>query len=452
MLFSLLILKSFSQIKLPEYTAEVGLFSQLSKNKPFYFYTQKDGKFNSSDYPAYSMLKLSSPLDTSKSFYISYGLEGHFQYNEHLKSEIIQAYTDIKLYFIRFVAGMKPETFEEPATWLTSGPILFSRNAKPIPRVAIASDDWINIPFTKNYAKIKAYISHGWLNDERYVKHTYLHHKYAYIKIGGSLPFNFYYGLQHAALWGGASPRYGKLPNDMRAFRDILIPGKGDSAKINILHETRNTLGDHRGSHNLGIQIDHKNYQFDLYLQSIFEDKSGIWFNNFPDGLWGIKIVNNNREVHWFKEFVYEYLHTKHQGGVKFDTIAQGYYYDNYFDNGIYQSGWSYQGFTIGHPFINAFNDKGILNNRVQAHYFALYGQPAQHITYHAKLSFGKNYGKYFSPFNEKKHFTCLMGLKIALNPGQSFLQIETALDYDEIYGKNFGIKLAFLKRGLLFK
>ncbi len=452
LLFSLSILQSLAQIELPEYSAEVGLSSQLSKKKPFYFYTQKDGKCTTSPAPVYSTLMLTSGLDTSKNFYINYGLEGHFRYSEHIESELVQAFTDIKFHFIKFLAGMKSETYESPQTKLTSGPMLFSRNAKPIPRVAIASDGWIKIPFTQNYAKIKGYISHGWLNDERYVKHTYLHHKYAYIKFGGKLPVNIYYGLQHAALWGGTSPRYGKLPNDMEAFSDIIIPGNGDTSELNILHETRNTLGDHRGSHNFGIQVKHNNYNFDMYLQTIFEDKSGIWFNNFPDGLWGIRIKNNNPEVHWFNEIVYEYLHTKHQGGVKIDTIAQGYYYDNYFNNGLYQSGWSYHGFTIGHPFINAFNENSVLNNRVQAHYFALSGKLAQHITYLTKFSFGENYGEYLSNFKKKQHFTCLMGLKIALKTAQSFIQIEAALDYDEIYGKNFGIKAAFIKRGLLFK
>jgi hypothetical protein len=53
-------------------------------------------------------------------------------------------------------------------------------------------------------------LSHGWFEEGRYVSNVWLHHKNAYLRLGGSLPVNIYYGFNHYAQWGGKSPGYEK--------------------------------------------------------------------------------------------------------------------------------------------------------------------------------------------------------------------------------------------------
>ncbi len=95
---------------------------------------------------------------------------------------------------------------------------------------------------------------------------------------------------------------------------------------------------------------------------------------------------------------MYEFLYSKSQSGRYHDRPAteeekaqqdpcDPFYgrkilggNDNYFNNGEYQSGWTYYGRTIGTPFITPLPPDadgitlGVFNNRIIAHYIGIKG------------------------------------------------------------------------------
>ena len=107
---------------------------------------------------------------------------------------------------------------------ISSGSIIWSGNARPMPKVEIGIPEYATLPFTWDLVEIKGLISHGWFEDGRYASNVWLHHKNAYVRIGGSLPVSLYYGLNHYAMWGGSSPRHEEpYPADFESFLRVFF-------------------------------------------------------------------------------------------------------------------------------------------------------------------------------------------------------------------------------------
>ncbi len=129
---------------------------------------------------------------------------------------------------------------------------------------------------------------------------------------------------------------------------------------------------------------------------------------------------------------------------------------DNYFNNGEYQSGWTYYGRTVGTPFITpkARNEEGITlgvyNNRITAHYLGIKGYIAKKLPYKLKLSYSKNYGTYGTSLaNKPEQFS--FGLETALLRKADFpLHLDLGLygDYGKLFSNNFGISLKISRNG----
>ena len=140
---------------------------------------------------------------------------------------------------------------------------------------------------------------------------------------------------------------------------------------------------------------------------------------------------------------------------------------DNYFNNGEYQSGWTYYGRTIGTPFITPCPPAadgityGVYNNRVVAHYLGIQGFAAGKIPYRVRLSYSRNYGMYFpgfqadlglptGPFEHvRQQFSVGIEATVFNRPSAPFL-IRVGLygDCGSLYRDNFGITVSLIRRG----
>ena len=72
-------------------------------------------------------------------------------------------------------------------------------------------------------------------------------------------------------------------------------------------------------------------------------------------GLTGLRLLNLNGEASsWFRirRVVIEWLSTLNQSGPTFDPAAQYQGGDNYYNHSQYREGWTYQGLTLGTPFL----------------------------------------------------------------------------------------------------
>ncbi len=177
---------------------------------------------------------------------------------------------------------------------------------------------------------------------------------------------------------------------------------------------------------------------------------------NIQDGLWGFSIKNKQFPI--IKGFLYEYLNTTDQNGPYHDK--DGIVYggvDNYFDNYLYRSGWTYYGRTIGTPFITSpiYNNDGavfVQNNRVQVHHVGIEGEINEY-KYRVLNSISKNYGTYNTPYLKSKdavnllvevnkHFEKCWGIDAGFSVG---------IDWGQMYGRNYGFMFKVSKSGSLF-
>ena len=330
-----------------------------------------------------------------------------------------QGYLAVRYRALELSGGRVEETTGSQPTSLSSGSLGISGNARPIPRVKLALAEYTNVPFTRGYLQVKGSYVHGWLGPERHVANAYLHQKSAHGKLGGKLPVNLYGGFTHFAIWGGEAAGT-KLLN---SFEDYLrvVTGRGASENAFLPGEVVNAAGDHLGIYELGTEVTLKNFVLQIYHQTPFEDASGN--NPFNgDRLLGLSLRTEKPHSLVFG-VLYEFLHTTHQsgpgrpdppGGARWEDGDRGYSYggrDNYYNNYLYKTGWTYQDRIIGTPlfftkarakrYIPGFSDPdegsfdfNVVNNRVIAHHVGVEGYVK---TAHYRLlgTFTKNYGTY---------------------------------------------------------
>jgi hypothetical protein len=324
----------------------------------------------------------------------------------------------------------------------------------------IGTPGYIDVPYSKGFAEISGKLSHGWLENGRFVSNVLLHHKNVYLRLGGSLPVNVYFGINHYAMWGGNSPAQEEpLPSDFNSFIKVFFMQQGDpdvpgTPDIWVI----NRFGNHLGSRNYGVNFTLDNFKAGLYQQDVFEDGSGLRLQNFPDGLWGawLRLPEKTKVV---QAVVYEYLRTTSQSGpyhnVGSDTLGGN---DNYFNHSIYRSGWTYHQYTIGTPLITSplFSEPAsfvIKNNRVIAHHVGLEGYISQNVRYRNLITWSRNLGKYSDPFPEPlEQLSWMLELNTNLKRNNLEAGITVAADIGEMYGDNLGVMIIFRKKGGLFR
>jgi hypothetical protein len=312
---------------------------------------------------------------------------------------------------------------------LSSGSLLISKNALPIPKISFRHKTYKNISIFNFPLSIKIGVSHGWMSKENYIKAPFLHEKYLYIKKQINNQTNLTVGLVDEAMWGGETESHGKQADSFSDF--IRVITYSSAAKSGIPQERINSLGNHLGVWDISIQRIQKNLELKLYYQHPFEDRSGAYqyfFDEikalkFPskslDGLFGIEMINNKSK--FLQLFLYEYINTMNQSGREAASDST-YGWDNYYNHYIYQSGWVNQGrvignplFTLGSNFGHYSNSNYIINNRIKAHHIGLSGNLSNKHKYKLFLTYSKNYGIYYDKnrfYNEKKIYDFERGIK----------------------------------------
>ena len=275
--------------------------------------------------------------------------------------------------------------------------ILWTGNTRAIPGVEVVSR---TIPLGKKL-DVAAEFGHYRLNDERDVRSTNIHYKRLTLGWNFSSKSVLHIGLRHYAQWAGTTADGEQLPSSFRDYLRVFAGQNGVGS--NNANEEINALGNHIGSYEIAYDLDKENIHYSLYHNSLFEDRSGRELNNFPDGVWGLYITPKNHK--WIKGILYEYVQTISQSGSPRATVGFGQQSggDNYFVNSIYTSGWTYEGVTIGLPFIDPtrINDRPI-NNRSIAHHLGLTGYFGK-FNFLTKLTYLENLGSFARPLPERE-------------------------------------------------
>ena len=312
---------------------------------------------------------------------------------------------------------------------LSTGSLLISKNALPITKISLRTNEYKNFSIFNFQFSMKAGISHGWMSKERYVKAPLLHEKFLYINKDFKNQMTFRVGLVHEAMWGGETEKHGQQSQSLNDYLRVLTFSPG--SKSSLIQEQINTLGNHLGVWDIVFTKIQKKLEFKLYYQHPFEDGSGAYqyfFDElkafrFPlksfDGLFGIEIINNNSKL--FNILLYEYLNTMYQSGSKAASDST-YGWDNYYNHYIYQSGWVNEGrvisnplFTLGSNFGHYNNSNYIINNRIKSHHIGISGNISKMVEYKLLFTYSKNYGIYYDQnrfYNENRIYKFEGGVK----------------------------------------
>lgn len=456
-------LLSYSQSNVPSVSVESGAVVSTGKHAPFWLYSNQYGKISTKNNSIYLMPSIYRNFKDSGKLDYSYNFSPLLRFDGLGRSYMHQWYGEVKFHFVRFTAGAKEEFYGNQDSTLSSGCIIWSKNARPMPKLKLEVPNYTPAPFTWNYLEFKGGIAHGWFDDNEYNKDVWLHHKYFYLRLGGKLPVHVSYGLHHFAQWGGTNYEpYGKLPHDFEAFKNVFLGRSGSSSDPNTpWTEYINKLGNHLGSRNFGMEIDLPKTKVSLYWQNIFEDGSGKAYRNIKDGLFGISIRSREKDK-LITGFVYEFFNTTDQSGRvnELDSIdpiqnrpVELGGNDDYFNSGVYIKGWTFHEQTIGNPLITSpIINKGtgydyIRNNRIIAHQIGFMGK-FKRIGYKLLYTLSSNYGTYVYQFSSQKLqnsivITTEFPYKL---PQNLFISISIASDFGGLYN-NSGFYLTVIKK-----
>jgi len=466
-IISLLIILSFSFIVQAQndtinYDVSVSGLTSTGAASPFWLHSRQYGLNSTTPQSADILVGFEKKMVKEKKLF-DYGFKADLllQFdNSHTNIYFHEIYGKARLLVFDLIVGSREEHFGNQDSTLSCGGFLFSMNARPMPKITIGIEHFTPVPFTYGYVEIKGALSHGWFTDNAYATGELLHHKYAYLKLGGKLPVHIQYGLDHVAQWGGTIPlpNFGKQPTSFQDYIRIFL-GSSGGTNANV-DEQINALGNHIISQSLRLDVDILDFNIGGYWQNISEDGPiriiGKTMNT-PDGLWGISV--RNRNFKFIKGIVYEYLNTTDQSGPYHDK--DGIVYggnDSYFSNYAYRSGWSYFSSTIGTPFIfpqvlNKDGDWYSINNRVIVHHVGIEGD-IKNFQYRFLSSFSKNYGTYNLPYPEMIPNTSMLLEVTKQFPALSNVEIgcKIGADFGKLYGNSVGLQISIKKTGNLFK
>ncbi len=393
---------------------------------PFWLYSNTTSKIDAStNYAA------DAGLNASYTFKNNHTLDvgAILQYNDGLDAEVKrnELYAKYSTPSFSITAGAKAEDELQYGLSTSNKNFQMSRNARPFPGVSIKTEK--PIVLSENWS-FEAELAHYELNDDRIVEGSRVHHKMLQLNYNVNKDHRFSIAIRHYAMWGGKSQLTGnKQPTRLSDFFKIFISQRGDEEASS--NDQNNALGNHLGSFNFAYDFNTDAGKFSLYHNHPFEDGSGSGFKNFPDGIWGLYLAPD--DVWAVKGILYEFVETSDQSGALGRSGR-----DNYFNNRVYRSGWTYDGNTIGIPFIVVPG-----NTRVTAHHLGVFMQ-VKRFDIASKVSYVENKGTYFTPFDptQKGYYTML---NTTYNtPKYGSISILTGFDAISSVKNKYGIGLQY--------
>ena len=401
----------------------------------------------------------------------------------HMASNVFvqQANIDLTWRELRLSIGQKERWGELMNHRLTTGTLVESGNARPIPQVRLELHDYLNIPGTGGWLALKGHLAYGrftdgkWqeeflapqYNDEkRYAQNTLYHSKAGAMRFGNEekFPLTAEIGLHMVTQFGGttynAKNHAGEAFKNPTRFKDFmlaLIPLSGDneydgSDQLNV---AGNVLGSWKGT----IRWHSDKWVVKLNYDHAFEDHSQMFWEY---GLWTEQLVGlelNLKEFKWIKAATVEYFNLKNQSGPIYhdsnitfpDQISC---VDNNYNHSKYP-GWFNYGMMIAtplctSPIYNKDNSLTCYNNRVEAFHMGIEGGLLPWLDYRILLTHSNNWGTYGNPFKDiKKNTSGLVEFTFTPNiPGNWSIITSFAFDKGNLYGNNYGGLLTIKRSG----
>ncbi|GAB3266894.1 capsule assembly Wzi family protein [Larkinella harenae] len=405
----------------------------------------------------------------NRAWTLVYGAEAVGNAGKSSQFLVPEAYMAVAHRGIALVAGRRREVIGLVDSTLSSGSYAWSGNALPIPKVQFGTRGFVPLG-RRGWLALNGFIAHGWYADTWYMQHSFLHQKSLFVRVGKpSSTVRLYAGINHHVQWGGRSayidPKLavnGQLPGRLSDFPNVLF-----AIRTNGLNNDRissfdyvNLYGNHLGSIDFGGELRFASVSVFGYHQHAFDDVTGMFFKNLPDGLSGIRLRTNRPGKAKFQlnEVLLEFLTTLNQSGptlYQADKNWKGA--DNYFNNSQYLEGWTYRDRVIGTPFLTRRDDIraqyrnasgwAIANNRVEVWHAALRATVAGRIDLRVKASYSRNHGIPEVFLGPPKQLSALVQAGFPVRwLGGSYLMVALSADKGQLYDNAIGGFVGFRK------
>ena len=406
-----------------------------------------------------------------------------------------QLYGELNWKSLRLNVGSKEDYISLLNPYLSSGDFCSSNNARPRPEIKGSIPEFILVPYTKGNMYIKGHFAIGYHTDGKwqedvarphnqdYTKNVLAHHKSIYFRFGSIEKRNrlqFTFGLDHHALYGGELYQYrdvsetgqkeyvvGRQPSGMSELLRVVIAKEGSesSSEANRAYVAGTSIGAYL------FKFDYllKNKDvLSVYKHHFFEDGSGMAFENYRDGIYGIEYKAKSKSL--FSGAVFEYIYTKNQTGpIHFNLTMDSEHYhlrskgngnDNYYNNCDYVQGPSYYGRTTGTPLFLSpeYNKDGRVNftsSRIIAFHLGIEGYFHSTLQYRLLATTGQTWGLYYFPFISVRKGVA-SGLDLIYScPKVQDLDLKLSLGFNkgEFFSDDtLGGGITITKRGILFQ
>ncbi|NJW53411.1 capsule assembly Wzi family protein [Salinimicrobium sp. CDJ15-91] len=337
-------------------------------------------------------------------------------------------------------AGRKQKTEFFSGISATNENVLWSLNSRPIPGLSFSTK---TIPlFERAGIGFKASWEEFFSEEtERYIQTPRIHHKSFHFIFNGIRNVELIAGGHHYVQWAGKSPEYGDLPSGFEDYLKVITGGSIIGGDGFVGEQEVNGLGNHLGGYEVQLNTSFSHYDLSLIYNTIFEDFSGIKLRNTPDGRYGIYLKDQEPEK-WVQAMMYEFYFTRHQSKTYPTTDGK----DNYFNNHLYRSGWTYEKRIIGLPFMMLDNERfRVAHNNVVAHHLGLTGNAFYTYPYKLLASYRANYG---AKGGTSKPVEQILSTYLDVNVWQDFLNInlQFGADIHSEDSSNVGIGLRVQK------
>jgi len=433
-LLFLVISSSYAQLQFSgNFTGKGIVYS--GEESPFWIHSNQRGRVNEKSNVSAVLSGLSS-YNISENARFSLGLGALYQDGYIDKLQLDESYLGFDNSWLAIHIGRKQRAELYRGLSASNENILWSLNARPMPGISFKTTRPVYFIKSAGLA-FQASLEEFITDDERYVKDTRVHHKSFYLIFDKIPNFEFTVGIEHFAQWGGTSPVFGKLPG---SFDDYLNVFMGKEGSDDVGGQEANALGNHLGSYIGGIKTSINNYNVEIIYNHLFEDGSGRVLANTPDGRYGI-FISDQEQGKWIDAFMYEFYYTKNQS--KNSPTTDGA--DNYFNNNLYRSGWTYESRILGVPFIFLDEDRfRVINNKMMAHHIGISGVAFSKLPYKLLSSYRKNYGAKGGGQIRNNILSSYLDLNVYQNLFQ--VNVQLGADFISDASPNFGAGLQLSK------
>lgn len=466
-------------------------------NTPLWLHSNRYGLSSLQQNNGHLRVAVERPLqaDTAHRVAVGYGLDVALAFRHTSTVIVQQAFVQARWLKGTLTVGSKEQPMQLRNRQLSLGTQTVGINARPVPQVSVALDDYYTLPFRGHWLHIKGHVAYGMFTDDGW-QHTFtqrqtpytdrllFHHKAGYLKIGNTerFPLTAQLGLEMAAQFGGTThlPVDGQMTtirnnHGLKAFLNAFVPGGAD------VNETtyQNAEGNQLGTWTARVDYHHRLWQLGVYAEHFFEDHSSMFLLDY-DGYgsgndWDRRVDNryflyppkdmmlglelNLHRCRWLRGLVAEYVYTKYQSGPVYhdhtplvNTHLGGR--DNYYNHFLYGA-WQHWGQTMGLPLYLSpiYNDDHrihVADNRFVAWHVGANGKLSKALSYRILCTWQQGYGTYDEPYRRARHTTSVLAEAVWRPLPQWTFVGAYGHDRGTLLGHRYGFQITVRKEGLL--